>query len=160
MPAVIFAAPEILKIFMIGGYAIGVFWLLTSTFAIDHFELFGLRQGLKMGNFARFVPDGFVTIFHYRLVRHPIMTGFFIMLFSIVEFTAGRVFIAAFVSSYILVCVFLIMLLKKKFKFAIKYLEEPNLLAEIGQTYENYMKTTPAFIPSFCPFSSKSEKKA
>ena len=55
MPTVIFAAPEILKIFMIGGYSVGVLWLLTSTFANDHFELFGLRQGLKMGNFARFV---------------------------------------------------------------------------------------------------------
>jgi hypothetical protein len=113
MPAVIFAAPEILKIFMIVGYSVGVLWLLTSTFAIDHFELFGLRQGLKMGKFARFVPDGFVTIFHYRLVRHPIMTGFFIMLFSIVEFTAGRLFIAAFISSYILVCVFLKKLMRK-----------------------------------------------
>jgi len=106
MPAVIFVAPQILKIFMMGWYAFGVFWLLTSTFAIDHFELFGLRQGLGMGKFLRFVPDGFVTIFHYRLVRHPIMTGFFIMLFSIVEFTAGRVFLSLFVSSYIMVCVF------------------------------------------------------
>jgi len=145
MPAVIFVAPQILKIFMMGWYAFGVFWLLTSTFAIDHFELFGLRQGLGMGKFLRFVPDGFVTIFHYRLVRHPIMTGFFIMLFSIVEFTAGRVFLSLFVSSYIM--------------FAIKYLEEPNLLAEIGETYEKYMKTTPAFIPFLCPFSSKVEKK-
>ena len=88
---------------MIGGYLFGVLWLVSSTFAIDHFELFGLRQGLGMGELLKFVPEGFVTILHYRLVRHPIMTGFFIMLFSIVEFTAGRVFIAAFISSYILV---------------------------------------------------------
>ena len=103
MPLVLFEPPETLKNFMIGGYVIGVLWLVSSTFAIDHFELFGLRQGLGMGNLLKFVPDGFVTILHYRLVRHPIMTGFFMMLFSIVEFTAGRVFIAAFIASYILV---------------------------------------------------------
>ena len=40
-------------------------------------------------------------------------------------------------------------------KFAIKYLEEANLLAEIGETYENYMKMTPAFVP----FRLKPRKK-
>ena len=112
MPAVIFVAPQILKIFMMGWYAFGVFWLLTSTFAIDHFELFGLRQGLGMGKFLRFVPDGFVTIFHYRLVRHPIMTGFFIMLFSIVNLQLDEF---SFLCLFLLTLwfVFLIILCKK-----------------------------------------------
>ena len=57
---------------------------------MDHFDLFGLRQGLKMGNLLK-IPgsDDFVTLFHYKLVRHPIMTGFFIMFWSTPVMTQG-----------------------------------------------------------------------
>ena len=63
---------------------------VSSTFALDHFDLFGLRQGLKMGNLLK-IPgsDDFVTLFHYKLVRHPIMTGFFIMFWSTPVMTQG-----------------------------------------------------------------------
>ena len=63
----------------------------SSTFAIDHFELFGLRQGLHMGEMLEMPSsDSFVTRFHYNLVRHPIMTGFFIMFWSCPVMTQGR----------------------------------------------------------------------
>ena len=64
---------------------------VTSTFALDHFDLFGLRQGLKMGNILKFAgSENFVTLFHYKLVRHPIMTGFFIMFWSVPVMTMGK----------------------------------------------------------------------
>ena len=62
-------APDAFRMIILFIWIFGYGFLLTSTFAIDHFELFGLRQGLKMGKFLRFVPDGFVTIAHYKLVR-------------------------------------------------------------------------------------------
>ena len=58
---VMYEVPDWLTGFTNSLFLFGYLFLLTSTFAIDHFELFGLRQGLKMGNFLRFVPDGFVT---------------------------------------------------------------------------------------------------
>ena len=64
---------------------------VSSTFALDHFDLFGLRQGLKMGNMLKFAgSENFVTLFHYKLVRHPIMTGFFIMFWSVPIMTMGK----------------------------------------------------------------------
>ena len=64
---------------------------VSSTFALDHFDLFGLRQGLKMGNMLKFAgSENFVTLFHYKLVRHPIMTGFFIMFWSAPIMTMGK----------------------------------------------------------------------
>ena len=64
---------------------------VSSTFALDHFDLFGLRQGLKMGNMLKFAgSENFVTLFHYKLVRHPIMTGFFIMFWSVPVMTMGK----------------------------------------------------------------------
>ena len=144
---------------MTASYWFGWLFLVSSTFAIDHFDLFGLRQGLKMGNFLKFYNDEeFVTNYHYKYVRHPIMTGFFLMFWSIQSLTIGivsnlfnydilymynilytlykgRILFAGVASGYIL--------------FAVKVLEEPDLIKTVGKTYENYMKTTPSFCPIF-----------
>ena len=65
---------------------------VSSTYALDHYELFGLRQGLKMGDMLKAPGTGenFVTLMHYKLVRHPIMTGFFIMFWSVPIMTMGK----------------------------------------------------------------------
>merc|ERR1711911_148254 len=65
---------------------------VSSTYALDHYELFGLRQGLKMGNMLKAPATGenFVALMHYKLVRHPIMTGFFIMFWSVPIMTMGK----------------------------------------------------------------------
>ena len=64
---------------------------VSSSFAIDHFELFGLRQGLKMGNMLKFTNKGkIVTLFHYKWVRHPLMTGLFIMFWFTPVMTLGK----------------------------------------------------------------------
>ena len=64
---------------------------VSSTFAIDHFQLFGLRQGLKMGNKFKFSGQTkIVTRFHYSLVRHPLMTGLLIMFWFTPIMTIGQ----------------------------------------------------------------------
>ena len=72
--SIVAQAPDVFRILILCIWIFGYVFLLTSTFAIDHFELFGLRQGLKMGQFLRFAPDGFVTIAHYKLVRSGFLT--------------------------------------------------------------------------------------
>lgn len=123
-------------------FIFGYLFLLSSTFAIDHFELFGLRQGLKMGNFLRFVPDGFVTQAHYKYVRHPIMTGFFIIFWACPTMTLGHVLFSTVASTYIIL--------------AVHFLEEPDLVEMMGKDYVEYMEKTPAY----CPFFGKSKEKS
>ena len=45
-----------------------------------------------MGNMLKAPATGenFVTLMHYKLVRHPIMTGFFIMFWSVPIMTMGK----------------------------------------------------------------------
>ena len=55
------------------------FWLVTSTFALDHFELFGIKQGCGvdiMGMLGVGAKEGtLVERMHYSLCRHPIMVS-------------------------------------------------------------------------------------
>lgn len=142
MTEVLYEVPTEFKNAVLGFYTFGWLFLVSSTFALDHFDLFGLRQGLKMGNLLK-IPgsDDFVTLFHYKLVRHPIMTGFFIMFWSTPVMTKGRLLFASVASTYIVL--------------AIKLLEEPGLRRKIGPQYEKYMETTPAF----CPFLTLGKSK-
>ena len=70
-------------------YLFGVVWTVVALFAIDHFELFGLRQATGKDVSASFgLPSlrgktNIVTRWNYNLVRHPIMTGFFILFFCV-----------------------------------------------------------------------------
>ncbi|CBY07303.1 unnamed protein product [Oikopleura dioica] len=144
IPEKIFEVPNFLKTPLFIGYLFGFLFFLSSSFAFDHFEHFGLRQGLKMGKFLRFIPFGLVKTGHYSIVRHPLMSGCLLMMVCPLELTIGRILIAFIVSIYIFI--------------SVKYFEEADLINyKIGPEYEKYMKTTPAFIPNVftCPFVLK-----
>jgi protein-S-isoprenylcysteine O-methyltransferase Ste14 len=100
-------------------------WLiaLASTWLIDHFELFGLRQ-------ARVAA--FKTPLLYRLVRHPLMLGFLLAFWATPHMTAGHLLFAAVMTAYILVGV---------------RLEERDLVAQFGATYEQYRRRVPMLVP-------------
>lgn len=122
----------------LGIYFLGWFWLVTSTFAIDHFELFGLKQGLGVDIYGKLgfgVGDGLVERLHYKLVRHPIMLGFFVMFFVVPTMTATHLFFSTACTAYILL--------------AVAFLEEPDLVSALGNSYKDYQKR----VPMYCPFT-------
>lgn len=121
------------------GYNIlfGLFWVgfgivLVSTFLINHFELFGLQQAWFHGRDRQVKAPQLREPSLYRLVRHPMMLGFFIAFWATPEMSGGHLLLAAAMSAYILI--------------ALHY-EERDLVGLFGPDYENYRTRVGMLIP-------------
>lgn len=84
-------------------YGAGWLVVVASTFMIDHFHLFGLRQSLDAAGGRPAHAPAFKTSWLYAWIRHPIMTGFLITFWAAPRLTAGHLLFAAAASGYILV---------------------------------------------------------
>jgi protein-S-isoprenylcysteine O-methyltransferase Ste14 len=111
---------------------VGFVLVLTSTFLINHFELFGLHQ-VANNLVGRDMPKPrFRTPLIYGFVRHPIYLGFIIAFWAAPVMTVGHLLFAAVTTAYIFVGIFL---------------EERDLVALFGDEYRRYRKTASMLIP-------------
>lgn len=116
-----------------------VFWLgwgvvLLSTFLIDHFELFGVKQVVTHALGRERKAARFQERFLYRYTRHPLMLGFLLAFWSTPQMTRGHLLFAAVTTAYILVAL---------------VIEERTLVELHGAAYEDYRRRVPKLIPRF-----------
>jgi protein-S-isoprenylcysteine O-methyltransferase Ste14 len=109
-------------------------WILValSTFQFDHFELLGLRQVWRATHNRPQVPSQFRTPFLYRIVRHPMMSGFLLAFWATPVMTIDRLVFALGMSLYILIGL---------------AFEERALRREFGPVYTKYQAAVPRLIP-------------
>ena len=112
--------------------ACGWLLVLSSTFLINHFDLFGLKQVWQYDR-REAKEQPFVTRACYRIVRHPLMLGFLIAFWATPTMSAGHLLFALAITGYILI--------------AVKFLEERDLIAQYGDTYREYQRTVPMLLP-------------
>jgi protein-S-isoprenylcysteine O-methyltransferase Ste14 len=115
-----------------GGFACGWLTVLITTFLINHFDLFGLRQVWKFFRRERYVPLKFVTPGPYKLVRHPLYVGWLLSFWCTPHMTLAHLVFAVLTTAYILVAI---------------QLEERDLITVHGTTYLDYRRTTPMLVP-------------
>jgi protein-S-isoprenylcysteine O-methyltransferase Ste14 len=117
---------------LMGLSAAGWLIVLLSTFMINHFDLFGLRQVTLYFQRKPYTPLAFVTRGLYKIVRHPIMLGFLIAFWATPVMSFGHLMFAVATTGYILIAL---------------QLEEHDLLEADRPSYERYRRETPMLIP-------------
>ncbi|MEO7690958.1 MAG: methanethiol S-methyltransferase [Sphingomonas sp.] len=86
-------------------FAAGWAIVLLSTFMISHFELFGLKQVWGHARNAAATRPEFRTPLFYRLVRHPLYSGFILAFWAIPVMTVGHLLLAVSMLVYILIAI-------------------------------------------------------
>ena len=109
-------------------------WLLVpaASLMINHFDLFGTRQVWLHLQQKAYTHLPFHTPLAYKLVRHPLYVGWITAFWATPTMTAGHLFFAVFLTTYMLV--------------AIQF-EERDLVDHFGEKYTNYRNRVGGLIP-------------
>ena len=121
----------------------GLGWtiVLASTFMINHFDLFGLRQVWLYFRGEEYKPLAFRIPLFYKWMRHPLYFGFIMAFWAAPVMSYSRLFLAVLFTAYILK--------------AIPW-EENDMLAHFGEKYRRYAES----VPMLLPFGKKNSKPA
>ncbi len=115
-------------------FFLGCLMMMTATFLINHWDLFGLRQVylylLKRPYVALVHRDPFL----YKKLRHPLYLGFLLAFWFTPVMNVTHLFFAVLMTLYVLLGI---------------YWEEKDLIRDFGDTYREYKQKVPMFFPHF-----------
>ncbi len=132
LPAVVWETSGVTAGLLTALCALGVVIVLLATFAIDHFELFGLRQVVDFFRGREHRPPTFRVSMMHRVVRHPLYVGWLLAFWAAPRMTVGHVLFAGMMTAYILVAI---------------VFEERDLVVAHGRDYVEYRKRVPMLVP-------------
>ena len=133
------------KMIMYSLYGLGFGLVLVSTFLINHFDLFGLRQVWLELMGEPYTHLAFRTPLFYKYVRHPLYVGWFLSFWFTPRMTVTHLLFAVMTSVYILM--------------AIRW-EENDLIMLHGEKYARYRQSVPMLIPSSTAYEVPPRKYA
>jgi protein-S-isoprenylcysteine O-methyltransferase Ste14 len=114
-----------------GLFGFGWLLVLVSTFLINHFDLFGLRQVWLHLIGREYTPLRFKTPGLYKVVRHPLYLGWFFAFWATPTMTVAHLVFAVLTTAYILIAI---------------QLEERDLV-KVHPEYTDYRKRVPMILP-------------
>lgn len=124
--------PPAVRYILFGLSFLGWAMVFYSTFIIDHFDLFGMRQVFLYLKGKEYTDLKYAERSLYKIVRHPLYLGFITAFWFTPTMTQGHLLFAAVTTAYILVAI---------------QLEERDLMKGLGQDYVDYRKRTPMILP-------------
>jgi len=118
-------------------FALGWLLVVASSYLINHFELFGLRQVWARWRGRTCPPATFGTPGLYRYVRHPLYVGILLGLWATPTMTAGHAVLATGLTAYILIGI---------------AFEERDLVHHFGDHYRQYRRQVGMLVPRLSRF--------
>jgi protein-S-isoprenylcysteine O-methyltransferase Ste14 len=134
IPAVVWnVTSPVFKALLLALFALGWLTVLLSTFMINHFDLFGLRQVYLRLQGLHYTPLRFTEQALYKFVRHPIYLGFVTAFWATPHMSFGHFVFAIATTGYIFVGIFL---------------EERDLMKYHAAEYGAYRARVPMLLPT------------
>jgi protein-S-isoprenylcysteine O-methyltransferase Ste14 len=117
---------------MYGIFGLGWATILYTTFLINHFDLFGLRQVWLYFRGRPYTDLKFRIPSLYKVVRHPLYIGWLMAIWATPKMSIAHLFFAVCSLAYIMIAI---------------YYEEKDLVNHFGSKYEDYKKAVPMLVP-------------